>query len=278
MNIFKIFILFEIAYILICILYLFLLIFDAIFLILFGIDPSFKVPIKFSYNGFKTILQTIIDKLMIPAIIILAIFIVFYVIYIIITRIFPEFIFLIIPIRKMLLSIDPLPDLIATKIFDLFDSIFYLFNTDYSNDKLLYLGETLGSFMKTNTKFLLNELYPNLENDLASYANNYNLNVGGNGNDNPNPNSNNPNKINNKSKYNPDDKPKDKPKEDEQSIKIKRLIEEEKQYCINKGIITITPSMNSIDKMYANAKNSELKFKCTIDSIQSYIKANYAPN
>jgi hypothetical protein len=177
----------------------------------------------------------------------LVITLVVYVIYLIII--------IFIPIRKMLLSIEPLYSYIDLKIFYLLDR---LFGTIFNNneEKLSKIGITTELFIKFNLDTIENYVKifnPNfvLKNFIYEFQDRSN--------------------IPNKELYNSIS---DEKNSYENSINndTKNLIQIEKNRCIDASEEIITPDMNILEKLNANLKNYKNNIKCELNSKLTEIK------
>lgn len=186
------------------------------------------------WNFFETIVTN--SK---PIFVVVTLFLVImYILWLIIQLIIPEFI-LVIPIRKILSDIRPFPDLNNAGIFKLFDNIIELFTTKEEFLKKLGLsGELVAEFLLTSTKYLRENFYKIADNETTIIGNeNFNNNI--------------------KTKDNLD-----------------KIIESEKNNCLLKNNIQITPDTNEFDKIKIQLNNMKNNIKCEMDVIGSKIQQN----
>ena len=254
-----------------------------------GLGANKEITMTFEFFK-KHILDGILNATKYLFAIILVFLLIMYIFWTIIQLLIPEYLYpLPIPIRSILADLPPLPQLKESGIFNLFDSIICIFFK--SNENFLrilgFTTESVGSFLKTSTKYILKTVYPQI--DLDKFENNIkktefyktylknqtNINYTSsyfchNNNDNNDNNNENENKDNNNE--NKDNSMKDLANSKE--IKeANQIINNEIQNCINKDFIITTPDMNEMEKLSIQLKNTILSTKCNINSISSKIKA-----
>lgn len=181
--------------------------------------------------------------------------IIMYIIWLIIILFIPEWLYpLPIPIRKILLEIQPLPDLDEAGFFRLFDTIVNIFTT---REKLLkkigITGEAIGNFLTDATEYVIKNEYPEYDKEnIKKYLNKYKIDNFERSNINTN--------CNNIVK-------------DELLSTEESLINEELEYCINKDYIQITPDLTQYEKMIAYIDNLKIALKCNLETVGNKIKA-----
>lgn len=199
-----------------------------------------------------------IGALTLPILILILIFFsVMYIIYLIIINVIPEtgIRTIFIPIRELLLSIEPIPTLMQRGVFKLYDKILELLGIKEIFIKIVIkFGSILIDFSKDNIKDALIFAFPNFENQINEYVkkteNNSLLN-----NDN--------NDNNDKSKI-----------QDLNKNEIYKQIAQDKDECIAKNTIMIRPDMSASEKMQITMQNNFEKVNCESRSIGNYIRSN----
>jgi hypothetical protein len=175
-----------------------------------------------------------------PVFVVVTLFLVImYILWLIIQLIIPEFI-LVIPIRKILSDIRPFPDLNNAGIFKLFDSIVLLFTTKEKLLKKLGISaELVGEFFLDSTKYIRENFEKNENKENKEFEEEI---------------------INNN--------------KNENKEKIDKIIEIEKNNCLTKNNIQITPDTNEFDKINIQLNNIKNNIKCEIDGLGSKIQQN----
>ena len=211
----------------------------------------------FSTYEIKNIGKGILDQVSaksIPVfILILALFIVMYIIYLVIIYVIPPtgFPTLFIPIRELLLKIYPLPALIEKGVFRLFDRILELFGLKASLITfLIKFTGALTDFTKDNIKDVLIMLAPSLEPQINDYAKKVEESF-------------NENNKNNQGLI------------DLENSEVHRKIQEDKEICIAQNTKIITPNMSATEKININIKNNFEKVNCESKAITKYVRINY---
>jgi hypothetical protein len=162
-----------------------------------------------------------------------------YIIYLIIIYIVPPtgWATLWIPIREILLGIEPMPSLIKYGVFKLFDNIIKAFGLSDKVKSLIIILGSLFDFSRENIKQILIQLLPMYRDKINEFASIENFN------------------IDNENGLNKD-------------------IIEYKKICIAQNVKKITPDMNAVEKIQTNLDNIFETIKCESKSISNYIKQN----
>jgi|694.fasta_scaffold48180_4 hypothetical protein len=181
-----------------------------------------------------------IAAFLLPIVIFLYVFyIIMYIIYLIIIYIVPPtgWATLWIPIREILLGIEPMPSLIKYGVFKLFDNIIKAFGLSDKVKSLIIILGSLFDFSRENIKQILIQLLPMYRDKINEFASIENFN------------------IDNENGLNKD-------------------IIEYKKICIAQNVKKITPDMNAVEKIQTNLDNIFETIKCESKSISNYIKQN----
>lgn len=177
-----------------------------------------------------------------PILLVLIIFyIIFYIIYLIIITIIPDtgIQTFFIPLKELLLSIPPLPDLQNFGIFRLFECIVKAFGLSSRLDAFIKLNLCFLNFSRDNIKTILNMIFKDtdfkLEDDKQDTSNNK--------------------KIEKK----------------EESI-VNKQIKEDVNICYKKNRIPYKMGMTEIEKQKIDYSNNQTYIKCKANSIGKYIR------
>jgi hypothetical protein len=177
-----------------------------------------------------------------PILLVLIIFyIIFYIIYLIIITIIPDtgIQTFFIPLKELLLSIPPLPDLQDFGIFKLFECIKKAFGLSSSLDAFIKLNLCFLNFSRDNIKTILNMIFKDTDFKLE---------------DDEQGTSNNNKKI-----------------EKVESI-VNKQIKEDVNICYKKSRIPYKIGMTEIEKQKIDYSNNQTYIKCKANSIGKYIR------
>jgi len=167
-------------------------------------------------------------------------YIIMYIIYLIILYVIPAtgWETLWIPIREILLGIEPLPSLIKFGVFKLFDNIIRALGlSNFVKTNIMIIG-SLFDFSRENIKRILIYFLPTYANEINEFALLENF------------------------------------EEIKQEDGLNKDIDEYKRICIAQNTKQITPDMNASEKISTNFTNIFETIKCESKSISNYINQN----
>lgn len=194
-----------------------------------------------------------------PFIGIIIIFFILYIIYLIILLIVPDtgIITFFIPLKELLLSIPPLPDLEKAGIFRLFTGIGKALALDTAFKRITGINTTLFIFTNEHIKNILRTIMPNLNYDNFNTGPDDDKSIAS---------------SNGSSNGSSDDDYEYKPKQQSMSKqKIYKKIEKEQEICKVNNYKQITPDMSKDEIMKTNFKNSGIDASCASKTTPKYI-------
>ncbi len=185
-------------------------------------------------------------------VIIMIFYIIFYIIYFIIINYVPDtgIQTLFIPIKDILLSIPPLPDLKKYGVFDLFERIIKAFGFEPFLKKLLGINNALFIFSRENIKRIILMIYPEFDTAILDKA------------------------IDEKKEQN-EEKKEIKKESEVQHNYVYDEIDENTEICISNNWKEITPDMSASERLKVQYANINERIKCKAGSIGNYVRSNY---
>jgi len=188
-----------------------------------------------------------IAAMLIPIyILILVFYLIMYILYLIIINIIPEtgpksfFI----PIREILLSIPPFPDLIKYGVFKLMDNLVYSFGLSSLVKIIINIIASVFNFSRDNIKRILIYILPDYEEKINEYD--YKMQK---------------EEANNEIK-------------EENKNELYEQIDEEKNICISNNTSITTPDISLSDMINDNITNIYERVNCEEKAIGNYIRSN----
>ena len=155
-----------------------------------------------------------------------------------------------IPIKDILLSIPPLPDLKKYGVFDLFERIIKAFGFEPFLKKLLGINNALFIFSRENIKRIILMIYPEFDTAILDKA------------------------IDEKKEQN-EEKKEIKKESEVQHNYVYDEIDENTEICISNNWKEITPDMSASERLKVQYANINERIKCQASSIGNYIRSNY---
>jgi hypothetical protein len=182
---------------------------------------------------------------------IILIFLIFYMIYLAIKLLVPDtgFATLFIPLKELLLSIPPLPQLEKAGIFRLFSGIGKAFGLPTAIQKVFGFNRAVLIFTQEHIKNILRSIFPNIDYD--------NIMIGSDNDDN--------------SIASSEDEEEKKEEIEPRKKKIYNKIENDTKICALNNYKHITPDMDKNEIMAIEFKNTNSDSKCGSKSLPKYI-------
>ena len=233
-------------------------------------DFIFKIPVlgpegviapdKLNFFGFK-FLGAASSITTYPLLGIIIIFLILYIIFLIIILVVPDtgIQTFFIPLKELLLSIPPLPELEKAGVFRLFSAIGRALKLNTFIKKLIGINNAFFTFSKDNIEDILKSIFPNVNFDkFISGSNDDDKSIASSNNDD------NDNNQDEEEEYKPKPIPKNKQK-------IYKKIEKEQEICRVNKYKHITPDMTKDEIMATKFKNSSIDSSCSSKTTPKYI-------